>query len=283
MIYLLLIFPGVLLLYFLYYKWVISKAVKTSLHYREEDLEANCDVIRESYREEGDFPYQCDIYRPVFAQGRLPIILFFHGETPDRMKTKPIDWALYRDYGRLSANRGFAGVVFNHRSTGQGKNAAAARSDLKTMVEWLKNKQEELGLDAEKIIIWSFSGAAYVGLNWILRENPEAIKAYIAYYAVLEGREEGESAIAIVKNREPGSSPGVKNVPILIAKAEQDMIKRSPKAADELKAAADDKGLPVTVIGHSSSHGFDGYSKTDETIEIIDRTLEFIRQILETP
>lgn len=270
----LLIIPGLIILYLIYYKIMIIKVSKMGVHFPGIHNGNAARVSSFQYKEGKAFPFKADLYKASKAKEKLPCVIFFHGEIFDSTKPKPVEWAFYKDYGVLMANNGYAAVAFNHRSTKLGKSAAPAREDLQSLIEYLKSNEEELGIDSSRMVIWGFSGAVYAGLNWCIREKPESVKAFISYYGVFEGKEENESAVRLL-NEESGE-----NLPsILVVKAEKDTVKSSREAAEKLYEAGSQK-MDIRILRHSGPHGFDGWAKTDETVEVIGQTIDYVKEIL---
>ena len=271
MLYFFLIIPGLIVLYFIYYKVMIFKVTNMPLYYPPLTSMKSVGQQLVKFKNDGSFPFDAKIFRPSGHTGKLPCVVLFHGEVLDSMKPKPLDWKVFHDYGKLLSNMGFASVIFNHRSTKMGKTATPSREDLVDLLSYVNNNEDSLGIDCNRIIIWAYSGSVYSGLNWVIREKPEFIKGFISYYGVLAGKEENESAIRLMEESDGKSIP-----PLLIAKAEKDRVKSSIKAAEDFYKAGKEKA-DVSILRHPGPHGFDGFSKTEETIEVIDKTLDFIK------
>jgi predicted esterase len=270
MIYLL-ILPALIILYCIYFAIMIFKAVRTPLYYPGLNTFAAPEIKVVTYSNNDGFPFTARIMRPEGIKEKLPCVILVHGEIPDFIKPKPADWRLFSDYGKLLADRGFASVIFNHRSTRNLRSVGTAREDLKKLLAFLVEKEDELAIDNTKLFLWAYSGGVTIGLNWILKEKPDSVKAFISYYGALKGKEENESAVELLSK-----SDGMDLPPIQIVKAEKDMIRSSRKEAEDLYITGKGK-TAIEILRHPGPHGFDCFSKTDETVEIIDKTIEFIK------
>jgi acetyl esterase/lipase len=272
MIYLLLAILGLLVIYVLYFWYMISRAAKVNLHHPEIPKDGAGFLIQEFIYKAGEkYPWKARFYAPDDGDKIRPCIILYHGELPDFIKPKPVNWKIFDDYGHLLAKKGFASIIFNHRSSRNMKDAAPAREDLLDLINYIRNESMPLPFHRDRIIIWAFSGGAYICLNWIIKEKPEYVKSMVSYYGVLNGKKNGESAIDLMNSDDGRNLP-----PILIVKAEKDRVRSSIKAADNFYAAAKDKA-DVRLLTHSGPHGFDALSWTGETIKIINKTIDFCR------
>lgn len=272
MIYILLAVIGLVVLYLIYFRHMIKQASTTPLFHPDvPDKTESLEIQNFNYREGEGFPWSGKIYAPEDATNQIPCVVFIHGEIPDFINPKPADWKIFDDYGKLLASKGFSAVIFNHRSSKNTKNAAPAREDMLDLLKYLREGNHSYLFNRENIQLWGFSGAPYIGLNWLIRERPEYIKGMVSYYGVLEGKEEGESAIELIQNEAAGKLP-----PLLIVKAEKDRVRSSIKAADLFYEKAKEK-TEVNLLSHSGPHGFDVLSRNDETIDIINKTIDFLR------
>jgi acetyl esterase/lipase len=273
MIYLFLAIPGLIVIYVVYFMLMISKATKTNLYHPEIPKDSEGLKVEEfTYKTGEKYSWKGRFYAPDDSDRTRPCIVLYHGELPDFIKPRPLDWKMFDDYGHLLAKKGFASIIFNHRSSKNTKDAAPAREDLLDLINYIRSETILLPFNRDRIILWAFSGGSYICLNWIIKEKPEYIKTMISYYGALQGKENGESAIDLIKTNEGGDLP-----PILIVKADKDRVRSSIKAADEFYAAAKDKA-DVHLLKHSGPHGFDVLSKTEETITIINTTIDFCRK-----
>lgn len=277
MIYYLLAIPLLVVLYIVYFRIMVSKAAKSPLYHPEVSQESPDFIQREFHYKSGDkYPWKGRFYAPMEDSPDRPCVVLFHGEVPDFVNPKPLNWKIFHDYGQLLAKRGLVALIFNHRSSRNTKDAAPPRKDLLDLLEYIRSEENDLPFHRDKILLWSFSGGSYICLNWIIKEQPGYIKGLVSYYGVLEGKESRESAIELIAQSGVGNIP-----PVLLVKADKDRVRSSIKAAEEFYAAALGKA-PVRLLSHSGPHGFDVLSRTDETIKIIDQTLEFCEESLST-
>ncbi len=129
-----------------------------------EDVERFCDIPYGT-----DTVWQLlDVYRPKCKKGeKLPVIVSIHGG----------GWvygskAIYQFYGMSLAQRGFAMVNFTYRLAPEYK-FPAALEDTNLVMEWIKEHQEEYGLDPSKVFaVGDSAGGNYLGLYAAFLTNP---------------------------------------------------------------------------------------------------------------
>lgn len=271
MVYVLIVPAGLVILYLIYFRYLIHQAAHSPLFHREIPQSDEGLAIKDfTYKEGSGFPWNGRFFSASDGAEDRPCVVFYHGEMPDFVNPKPMDWKIFDDYGRLMASKGYASVIFNHRSSKNVKKAGPPREDLKNLLDYIRKEDSSLPFDRNNISIWSFSGGPYICLNWVIKEKPDYIKKFVSYYGVLEGKEEGESAIELINHDSGKDLP-----PMLIVKAEKDRVRSSIKAAEKFFEAAKGK-TKITLLSHRGPHGFDVLSKTEETIDIIDKTIDFI-------
>jgi len=201
----------------------------------------------------------------VYGTGaETAVVLFIHGgPIPGNLITPPTEWGLFQSLARLVAASGIAAVVFNHRFF-SAELVPTAMNDIEDMFRHLS---------AKRICLWVFSGGGSL-MSRFLRDTPESVRAFVAYYAALHAKTaEYSAANALAENS--GRVP-----PMLIARAGLDTPEMNG-AIDHFIAAALEKNAEVDVMNHpAGQHGFDFRDDNARTREILARTVEFIRQRL---
>ena len=124
----------------------------------------------------GDGERRFDLYRPPAAsaggarQGPLPALVFVN------ITGAPFqEWEIYRDWARLAAAHGIAGVVY------QSDPADGARS-LDRLFAHLRSRGGELGIDPERIAIWACSANVSLALPWLHAAERPKVAAAVLYY-----------------------------------------------------------------------------------------------------
>jgi len=239
-----------------------------------------------TYKQAGDKRLLFDIYRPADTGKPLPAVIMIHGSGPQWMVDKAKDWGNFTGFGRLVAARGHAAIAFNHRGSTNFSTLREENSDVEDLVAFVRAHAAELGVDAERICLMSYSaGGAYLG--WALRDRPAYLRGVVAYYSVLDlDSIEGmlPDSISAEERRAHSASDQLQGgdaplPPMLVARAGKDRedINRSIEVFME---RARERGAPVELLEHpQGQHGFDVFDEGERTREIIARTLEFFDEV----
>ncbi|HEX6183838.1 MAG TPA: alpha/beta hydrolase [Pyrinomonadaceae bacterium] len=226
-----------------------------------------------------------DVYSPPSARGaRRPAVIFIHGgRIPPNLLTTPKDWGAYVSFGQLVAASGFVGVTFNHRFY-TWDSLADSQADLSDLIAYVREHAESLGVDRERIVLWSVS-AGGIFLSRPLRERPSYVRCVVAYYSELDLQGRRASAPASVTDETLKEFSPVYHLtrgdkgfpPFFIARAGlDDPVLNS--GIDRFVQGALSKNLTIEVLNHATGrHGFDVEDDNERSREIIRRTLDFIR------
>src|SRR5215207_4320222 len=96
---------------------------------------------------------RADIYLPpVMARPRPPVLLFSGGGSFGTFSNRGA--MIYRNYGEIAAAHGLAGVVFDKRSRQGAQGLVDATADIDTLVAFLRQNADSLGIDADRICLW---------------------------------------------------------------------------------------------------------------------------------
>jgi acetyl esterase/lipase len=227
-----------------------------------------------------------DVYTPpgVGRGARRPAVLFIHGgRVPANLLTTPKDWGAYVSFGQLVAASGFVGVTFNHRFYAW-ESLADSQSDVLDAIAYVRAHADELGVDRERLVLWSVS-AGGIFLSRPLRDAPPHMRCVVAYYSELDLQGERQSAPASVADETLREFSAVYQLgqskraapPMLIARAGLDDASLNA-GLDRFVQAALEKNVPLELFNHATGHhGFDVEDDNQRSREIIRRTVEFIR------
>ncbi len=268
---------AVIAIYVIFSIFYIHYITGKNLLYKIEDHKNT--VIKKNliYNERNGKILMFDLYLPPDENksGAYPCVIFIHGDGPKFLIRNAKNWQIFKDYGRLAASKGFAGITFNHGNSDMGKNGDLAEKDFKDMVNFLRNHSEEYRLDRDNIFIWVFSAGGAAGVSWILRENQDYIKGVIIYYGLLKTKYPEYSPVDILKIFSPLTNTGLP--PFLTVKSERDSMKIIKDSNEEFYRLAGEKGLNITLIRHKTGrHAFDALDDNDETRSVIKSSLDFL-------
>lgn len=227
-----------------------------------------------------------DVYSPreTTRRTRRPAVIFVHGgRVPPNLLTTPKEWGAYVSFGQLVAASGFVGVTFNHRFY-TWNSLPDSQSDLLDLVAHVRANAESLGVDKDRIILWTVS-AGSLFLSQPLQDEAPYLRSIVAYYPQLDLQDQRKAAPASVtdetlRNFSPvyRLSKAGKNVPpMFIARAGLDDATLNG-GIDRFVQLALSKNLTIDLVNHATGqHGFDIEDDNDRSREIIARTLEFIK------
>lgn len=222
-----------------------------------------------------------DVYSPASNNGDArPAILFISGDGPPEFMAHLKDSGQYVGWGKLAAASGLVGVTFDHRSTLGLQNAPAVASEVDTLRAYIRTHAGELGIDPNRIGIWTCSGGPPFGLRSVLRDGAPDVRCIAIYY--------GQVDVRLLRAQVPPDVPDsflaefsaafqlrAGAPPFLLARAGRD----SPlinQAMDSFFRRALELNLSVDYFNHPEGHhGFDIRDDDPRSREIIAATLAF--------
>jgi len=228
-----------------------------------------------------------DVYQPRSRRrGALsPAIVFVHGGAlPANLRTKPKEWGAYVSLGQLAAASGFVGITFNHRFYGWDMYPLSdARSDLSAAVAYVRDSAAQLGVDKDRICLWSLSAGSLL-LSSAISEPPPHIRCLVFYYPImdLEPMRKERPAITDDVTREFSPINRLRRArftfpPMFVARAGREEPGLNA-AVDSFIQMAVDRKATLDFSNHpNGQHGFDVLDDNQRTREIIKRTIDFIK------
>ncbi len=242
-------------------------------------------------REDGS-ELKLDVYYPDTYDGQalLPAVLFVHGDAPPEMLQNAKDWACYIGWGELVAASGLAAVTFNHRSTEMLQKVYESAADVDDLIGYVRTHSHELGIDPERLAIWTCSAGSYRGLRAALRNSPSYIRCAVSYYGVVDlkiffaGSEDDEQGSPVPKPDEKTFTDfsvatylrqNTSLPPLLFVRAGLDDPDLNA-ALDELVRVALERNCSFDLMNHATGHhGFDTRDDNERSREIMRATLDF--------
>jgi acetyl esterase/lipase len=240
------------------------------------------------YRTLEDQELKLDVYYPTdYRPGeKLPAALLVHGEWPPQVIRHSKDLGVYITWGQLIAASGLIAVNFNHRATERLTRVRDAASDVANLIGYVRYNADDLDIDENRLCIWAFSAGMPLGMWAALRDAPSYVRCIVAYYGIMD--------LQPARDVLPGDIPeetlrdfsalyylekyGSKIAPTFIAKAALDSP-RLNATIDRFVEEAQRQGASVELMTHPQGHhGFDVLDDNDRSREIIQRTLEFVRE-----
>jgi acetyl esterase/lipase len=233
------------------------------------------------YRIEGKRVLRLDLYRPAHVDHAPPVFLV-NGDATEEVIATAKDWGVYRSYGEHLAARGLVGVPFNHRSTDRGEATDAAAADVRSAIEFVRERASEFGVDPGRVGVWVFSAGGPFGLAPLLQRRPDWLRCAAGFYTFwdlapfreslrppIEERIRKWSCVTALDAETPDLPP------LLLARAGRDSA-AAVEGADTFTRRARELGVDLTVLDHpTGQHGFDTRDDDERSREIIRETLDF--------
>ena len=225
-----------------------------------------------------------DVYKPrsVSSGDRLHAVIFIHGgHLPPNLATLPKDWGDYQSLGELIAASGLVAVTFNHRFYSSWNSLPPSADDLDTLIAWLQVNAARFNIDPNHLTLWAFSGAGPLLTSALCSPKP-FVPSVVNYFGILNLRplqESGEPITnEVIERFAPADCLDSNAPPMLIARAGKDRAAFN-SSIDAFVSRALQRNLSVTLVNHARGrHGFEIYDDDDRSREILQQTVEFIRQ-----
>jgi hypothetical protein len=175
--------------------------------------------------------------------------------------TRLKDWGPYVSWGQLAAASGLIGINYDHNEF-----TNDPRTDLRDLIAFIETNAPMLGVEKDHLCLWSASSNTPYALEVLLDKEGEyqqVLSCAVIYY--------GD---AIETDYFPTG------LSLFIVNVREDSNNFLDKFANKAKEA----GLTVELIMYEGGkHGFDYKQDTEETRDIVSRTLEFMKENLSAP
>jgi acetyl esterase/lipase len=230
-----------------------------------------------------------DLSLPREGSEPAPVVVFVHGDAPRDILAHAKDWGQYRSWGELTASRGLAAVTFDHRSSEQGTRLREAADEVMLLVAHVRAHAGDLGIDADRMCLWTCSAGIPVALGDLLSKPPEFLRCIVSYYGLMDLSRTAEtpwpdaaedtltpfSPLQHLRNAK-GRVP-----PMLIARAGLDAPWLND-TIDGFVAEAIGKAVPLDIYTHPEGrHAFDVLDDVPRSREVIEHTLGFMKRHLQ--
>jgi acetyl esterase/lipase len=229
-----------------------------------------------------------DVYRrPDLVDQLLPAVVVVPGDAPEEIIANAKEWGQYISWGQLIALSGLAAVTTNHRSTNDFRSLEGAAQDVDAAVDHVRMNGSELGIDSERLAIWTCSAGGPFALRTALRDRPTYIRALVALYSIMDLRLGRDLISADVSDEVLADFSCSRHIeaggplpPMLIARAGRDreIINRS---IETFVAMAVGAGVDIDYFNHAAGqHAFDLRDDDSRSRAIIKHTLDFLHDAL---
>lgn len=223
-----------------------------------------------------------ELYLPAAHDrgGAAPAVVFVMGypNGAARIGESLKDHGQYRSWGRLVAASQMVGVAYDTVDAG----------DTEDVIEFLRTKSAELGIDPERIGLVAVSANVGTALAVAMQPEFDFVGAAVFYYGLMYGpngqhRETLDSVCAEIHcyGSELADYPAIRSdLPTLVVKAGRDRDDLN-QSIDRFVGASEGAGAPITLIDYENGqHGFDVDDNSARSAEIVADTVEFLRSNL---
>ena len=222
-----------------------------------------------------------DIYYPAgpATHERTPAVLFVTGYSDDGMRKvvgcNAKDMASYISWAQLVAASGLVAITYTTRRPA---------TDVHKVLDFVRQHAEPLGIDEERIGIWSCSGNVPNALSMCMNADPYVRCAALCYGYMLDLEGSTSVADAAARFRFVNACAGksvedlASNLPLFIARAGRDEMPHLNDTIDRFVAEAVKHNLPVTVVNHHTGpHAFDVVDDSEASRGVVKQILAFMQ------
>lgn len=251
-----------------------------------------CVVVQKDliYKTVGEAELKADLYYPPDgAAAPHPAVIFVHGEGRPDLMERAKEWGQYESWGRLAAASGFVGVTFTHRSVQGLTKLADAALDVQDLIQHVRDHASRLGIDADRICIWTCSAGGPVGLHAALAAGADYVRCIVAYYAFMDLQHlqgwlgepiSPEVTSEVLQEYSPlhrmQANPTVP--PMFVVRAGMDGVPQLNESIDRFVAEAVKRNAQLWFVNAPGApHAFDIRVPADWSRGIIAQTLAFIQ------
>jgi hypothetical protein len=248
--------------------------------------ETNQVIVRkdQEYARDGAGPLTMDLYYPpaVAPATSTPAVLFVTGYRDAgaarifgcRLK----EMGSYVSWAELVAASGLVGVTYANEDP---------VFDAHHVLEHVRRNAPELGIDANRLAIWSCSGNVPNALSLLMR-RPAGVKCAALWYGYMLDTD-AKTGVADAARQfgfvNPCSGKSVddlpRDVPLFIVRAGRDEMPGLNDTIDLFVCAGLQHNLPITLVNRPDApHAFDLFSDDQASRDIIAQGVEFLRSRL---
>ncbi len=222
-----------------------------------------------------------DLYRPPdAADAALPVVLFIPGDAPQFLMDGLLEWGQYHAWGEAVAGRGLAAVVAQHASTHGLRAAVEVAAEIRDTLAAVRAEAEDLGIDPNRLAVWTASGGASLGAVAALEAVPPVV-ALVVYYGLLDLRDAAQrvgalDAASAARVSAAAVARGLTTVPpTLLVTAGLDAPALNATAEQFAEAIAG-KGDLQRLHHPAGRHAFDILDDDATSADIIAKTLDYL-------
>lgn len=219
-----------------------------------------------------------DIYYPKSMKSRVPVVIFVTGypdfgfEQMTGMKLKDVQQ--YISWAQLFATSGIAAITYSNVNP---------EKDIFTLLEFLKDNAAALGIDPNKVSIWSCSGNVPNALSVLTEKTQVECAAFLYGYTIDEGGaqavDDASKSFGFVNPVNVGLLANLP--PILVVRAGKDEMPGLNDSIDSFVSQCLKHNKPLSLLNlPNSNHAFDVVDNQVRTKQAINSILGFFKDHL---
>lgn len=208
-----------------------------------------------------------DVYLPD-GTAPVPAVIYVHGMPYPSGWPGPRLWPVYLGYGRATAERGAAGVVFTHSCGGEPDYEASA-AKLATVIDAVRAHPR---VDGDRVALWHFSGGSPLSADY-LRHPPGWLKCLALTYPMLDDVRQ----FGIPRRLRPiDAVVDSGRLPVVLSNAGRERADLA-EAVTRFRAAATAAEVDLTVIEvPDGQHGFDFTDHIEQSRRAVAEALDLV-------
>ena len=220
-------------------------------------------------------------YPPNFLSGsRTPAVIFVSGYSDPGFQKflgcKLKDMESYKSWGKLTAASDLIAITYS---------AVDPVSDVDSLLNFVRKNAASLGIDKDRIGIWSCSGNAPNALSVLMGPARDYLKSAVMCYPIVmdvDGHTETAESAKRIGFAYPCAGKSTdefpKNVPLLIVRSGRDETPNLNETLDRFLNRAIRSNLPLTIRNYPTApHAFDILDVSETSREIVGSILAFMR------
>jgi acetyl esterase/lipase len=228
-----------------------------------------------------------DIYYPPGPKTgkRTPAVVFVIGYSDagfqKMLGCKQKEMLSYVSWGQATSASGLIAITYS---------ATKPAEDLDALVRYVRQNAGSLGIDENRIAIWTCSGNAPNALSFLMQLDLSYLKCAVLCYPMvldLEGYASTAESAKMFGFSNPSQGKSVEDLPrelpLFIARAGRDAMPHLNETLDRFVTKALNCNLAITLTNHATApHAFDTADDSETSREIIRQILAFMRFHLRT-
>lgn len=228
-----------------------------------------------AYSERDGESLHLDLYRPEKAAAATGTVVFVSGYPGPGFKrmtgTTFREMGAYISWAELVATRGMTAITYDN---------VDPLEDGQAVMGFLADNASDLGIDRERIGIWSSSGNVPVALSLMTRPGPRCAALCYGYTMDLDGTDRIRNMsgqFRFVNGMAGRSFDELREIPTLIVRAGRDEIPDLLDTLDQFIDHAQEEGFPLTVIDYEEGvHAFDLSDTSEASKNAIHQIVDYL-------